>query len=344
MLGLLAGVGSLRAAQSAEDVGNGTRDTLIYKDGDRVRGTLVERAGNTIVFKSDRFGELRVSANDAVVVPAEKPATAAASAPGPKPGGAVASQSAVEEKAEQERVSFWERLSPFMLTAKVRRFFGPWHGKFGVTAESVSDTTSDRDNFGIDGRLQRKWERDEVQLNARYTYNDTNSLTTTDLVRSDGLWRHDFTNKKYFAAYRPTVEWNRAYVVNNRPADYVLVQQELGGGVNLYNTPAYQVRVGVSENIFTNWVVSTDNHVTTNVESAFIEADAKLPWRMTLTDRSVYYYSFKTGKDGFENKLELDKKFTETLSIGLHYEVRYNNPDVRSQDYNLLRLVIGFDF
>ena len=43
----------LLAAQQAP----GPRDTLVYKDGDRVHGVLVERtAGGVIVFKSDRFG------------------------------------------------------------------------------------------------------------------------------------------------------------------------------------------------------------------------------------------------------------------------------------------------
>jgi len=46
----------------------------------------------------------------------------------------------------------------------------------------------------------------------------------------------------------------------------------------------------------------------------------------------------------FLNKIELDKKFTETLSIGLRHELRHNNPDVRAADYRLLRLIIGFDF
>src|SRR4051812_7537413 len=48
------------------------RDTLVYKDGDRVQGTLVTREQDTIVFKADRFGEVRVPAADAVVILAEK--------------------------------------------------------------------------------------------------------------------------------------------------------------------------------------------------------------------------------------------------------------------------------
>jgi hypothetical protein len=58
----------------------------------------------------------------------------------------------------------------------------------------------------------------------------------------------------------------------------------------------------------------------------------------------VWYYSINTGKDGWENKLELDKKLSETFTVGIRHEVRYNNPGVRVQDYTLLKLLVGIDF
>ena len=39
------------------------RDILVYADGDRVLGRLVERTQFLIVFRSDRFGEIRVPAD-----------------------------------------------------------------------------------------------------------------------------------------------------------------------------------------------------------------------------------------------------------------------------------------
>jgi hypothetical protein len=42
--------------------------------------------------------------------------------------------------------------------------------------------------------------------------------------------------------------------------------------------------------------------------------------------------------------LELNKKLTETLSVAIRHETRTNNPDVRIQDYTLLRLLVGLDF
>ena len=85
-------------------------------------------------------------------------------------------------------------------------------------------------------------------------------------------------------------------------------------------------------------------HEESNAESVFVEAEWELPWRITLTERGVYYYALSTKEDGWENKFQIDKKLTETLSVGVLHELRYNNPDVRVSDFELLKLLIGLDF
>jgi hypothetical protein len=124
----------------------------------------------------------------------------------------------------------------------------------------------------------------------------------------------------------------------------VLLQQELGAGINLLDADTRKVRVGLSENLFDTWVTPTESHVSQNVESVFAEVELKLPWRMVVTDRGVWYYSITDRTDGWENRFELNKKLTETLTVGFRHEVRHNNPDVRSADYRRLRLLFGFDF
>jgi len=70
-----------------------------------VLGKLVEKTGNTIVFQSDRFGVLRVPADQAVVIPAEKPVELAGKHP-----VLVSAKEAKKaaEKAEAERLTLWE--------------------------------------------------------------------------------------------------------------------------------------------------------------------------------------------------------------------------------------------
>ena len=345
----LWGVASARAADSQVK----PRDTLVYKDGDRVQGRLVEQKDNVLIFQSDRFGELRVPATDAVIIKAEKPAetapmpVVAGATPTPPPGKpagpAAKPEPKAAERAEEEKVSIWEHLSPAVLTAGLRNFFGPWHGRVAFSTEVVSDT-ADRSNLSLEGQLKRKWKSDEVQLNGHYDFSETNQLTSTDTLKGDGLWRHDFKTDR-FAQYRPSFEWNRASFTNGRPSDYLLLQQEIGVGVSLLSTPARKVRLGVSENLFDVWnTTPVEVHSSRAVESAFVETELKLPWGMLLTERGVYYYSFSTRNDGWENRLELTKKFTETLSTAIRHELRRGSPDGKAQDYTRLKLLIGVDF
>jgi hypothetical protein len=338
------------ASGRADETEAPSRDVLVFKDGDRVQGRLVEQKDMIIVFRSDRFGDLRVPVGAAVVIRAEKP-------PEPAPVAAAGETAAVPavvpvatekpptvaDRAEAEKVSRWEHFSSAVLTAGLRNVFGSWHGRVAISTEVVSDT-ADRNNLSLDAKLKRKWKADEVQLNGRYDFNRTDNLTTTDMIKGDGQWRHEFS-KRSFAQYRPSLEWNRASFKNKVPTDYVLLQQEIGAGVSLLTTPARKVRVGVSENLFDVWnTTPAATHNSRAVESAFLETELKMPWSMLLTDRGVYYYSFTSRNDGWENRVELTKKFTETLSTAIRHETRQGSPDGKAQDYTRLKLLFGLDF
>ena len=346
------------AARAAMEGDLPSRDVLVYKDGDRVHGQLLRQEGDILVFRSDRFGEQRVSVDLAVVIKGEKPPEPVAEATVPETIPATplkastppavtakAAEQVKAERAEAEQVSTWERFSPAVLTAKIRDFFGPWKGRVAFSTEVISDT-ADRTTMSLESRLGRKWTNDEVQLNARFDYAETNNLTTTDMFKADGLWRHNFSkNKNAFTQYRPTLEWNRANFRSGVPADYVLLQQEIGAGINLLTKPARKLRVGLSENLFDVWTISAPtSHTARTAESAFVETELKLPWGLLLTDRGVYYYSFSSNGDGWENRIELTKKFTETLSTAIRHELRRGSPDGKAQDYDRLKLLLGLDF
>jgi hypothetical protein len=224
----------------------------------------------------------------------------------------------------------------------VRKFFGPWHGRLALSSEVVSDTT-DRNNAAIDSTLRRKWEHDELQLNGRFDYSETNKTATTDVIKGSAVYRHDF-NKRLFSQYRPTAEWNRASILVGKPNDYVLLQQEIGFGYNVVNTPARKVRTGLSENLFDVWnTAPVSSHTSRGVSSMFEEVEWTLPWRMSLTQRGVWY-PVPDQSDGWESRVELVKKLTETLSTSLRHEIRRNNPDGSAQDYTRLKLLFGIDF
>jgi hypothetical protein len=356
---LLVGAGPGGAAEPTPASSAAGRDTLAYKDGDRVNGRLLRQEGGVLVFKSDRFGELRVPATDAVVIKGEPtpapPAAAALRAPvvtpkSPSPPAAVAATpratakaaQAAADRADEERVRIWERFSPAVLTSRVRNLFGPWRGRLSFSTEVVTDV-AERENNAYEVFVRRKWTADEVQLSARYDFNETNQVATTDLMKVTGQWRHD-VSKSFFLQYRPTGEWNRASLLRGRPNDYVLLQQEIGAGYQLLAKPSRKARLGVSQNRFDTWNSSlTPRHASRAVQSFFEEMEFTLPWRMALSQRGVWYpVNHRT--DGWENRVDLNKKLTETLSASLRHEIRRDNPDGSAPDYTRLKLLFGLDF
>ena len=330
----------------AVEVDGGTRDTLVYKDGDRIHGRLIDKTDRIIVFESERFGTLRVLVENAVVIKGEAPEKPALAATGSNTTPTAAKEKEKDKVAangEAERLSLLEAFRLSVLTAKLGEFFGPWHGRFAFSLEQLSNTVK-QDNLGVEMTLLRKWKSDEVQLKGRYDFNDTNGTTTIDLLKAEGLWRHDYP-KNWFTLYRPTLEWNRASFNNGVPNDYLQLQQEIGGGVGLITRARAKVRTGVSENLFDIWTTVGDKtHSSRTAESLFLETELKLPWRMNLSERGVYYYSIASGEDGWEHRIELTKKFTETFSTSIRHEIRRFNPDGKTQDYTRLKLLFGLDF
>ena len=325
--------GALTVSFARADTPVSAPDVLVYHDGDRVAGRLLRREDGVLVFKSVHFGELRVAATDAEVVSAISPVPAAAMMANPaKPAtpAAPAAPAAGLAAAPDEMAKF------------LRSVFGPWHGHLGVSAQVLQNPIVNTD-FLVEAKMDRKWTNDQVHLETRYEYTSANHDVTLDLLTANGNWRHALT-PRYFSVYRPSVEWNQDYVDNGVQANYLLLQQEVGVGVNVWDTDKRKVRLGVSENFFDRWDLSSSGHEGQHVESLFAEADLKLPWRSLFTERAVYYYAIATGKDGWENQIEVTKKFTQSLSLGMRYEVRYNDPDVESQNYSLLRFFVGFDF
>lgn len=324
-----------------------TRDTLVYKDGDRVQGTLVETTAGVMVFKSERFGELRVPAADAVVIKGEAATRAAVPRPATPAAAATVAKAPLTEKEtavarENERVTIWDQFSSGVLTAKVRNFFGPLHGRVAFSTEVVSDS-AERNNHSLEGRLSRKWERDEVQGNARYEYAETNDVLTTDVLKASASWRHEF-GARLFTQYRPSAEWDRASRKKGGPTEYVLLQQELGVGYNVFTGAARKLRLGVSHNLFDTWTIEPATlHSSRGVPSAFEEIELRLPWQMGFTQRGVWYPA-QNQSHGWENRAELNKKLTETLSTSIRHEIRRDNPDGSAQDFTRMKLLLGLDF
>lgn len=319
---------------------------LIFKDGDRLSGRLLRQEGDILVFESRHAGELRVPVDAARVetlTPNQATAPAGVAAPAAivAAGGSAAAQAAAAAGAPPGTTTPWWK-SPGAFSENVVNFLGAWKGHFGVGLSLVDDQ-GHGENLGADLSFSRKWTNDEAKFETHYYYAETDDVVKTDLFKGSGIIRHDFKGP-VFVSYRPTVEWNRNHFVDNQPADYVLGQHSIGVGLNLIDTPGRKAGIGVAENIFDLWTLDTDEHSTRDTQSLFAEIDWELPWRISINGRATWYYSLATNDRGREDQFDVTKKFSDTLSLGLRWESRQNNPDERIADYSLLRFQLGVDF
>lgn len=336
---ILLGVGAGASAGAAEPP-KGPKaaepDELVFADGDRASGTFVRREQGTIVFQTRHFGEVRVKESDVKLVLAAPPAPANAAAV-----ATAAPVDPAEAVGEETEPAPWYHLRSTDLAKSLRTFFGPWKGRLAVSSEIVTNS-SERSAVAVDATMQRKWKRDEVKLNLRYDYAETNDVTSTDLLRGDASWNHSL-GKRFYTVYSPKVEWNKMFKNSaGQNDDYVLLQQEVGFGWSVHKGKRGKVSVGVSENFFNVWVLEDDTAISRRAESVFVDTEWRLPWQVTLTDRGLMYPTSEG--PGWENRLQLNKKLSETISIGLSHELRRNNPDVRVADYTKLRMMLGLDF
>ena len=307
-------------------------DMLIFKDGDRVQGTFVRKENGKIIFQSPRFGNLSVPEGDATVEVTSQPPPIIAPVP--------------PEPEAETPPSIYDQILLRRLRQRVEegivRWWEPWTGRLAASTDIVHDS-QDRKVFLAEGRVRRQWAKDEVRLEARYEYREENSVKTVDLIKGSGLARHDFS-ARIFGSYRSLLERDNANSNGFQPFPYVLLQQQLGVGVHILRRDRIKVRAGVAENFFNVWALDSDEKSSEHTESLFFEAEAFLPWRITMTERGVWYYSVDAKDQGWENEFEFSKKLTDSLSVGIRHEFRRNNPDSRVQDYERLRFLIGYDF
>lgn len=341
-VGLLAGEDPVPAAQ-AQAVDAPTH-ILVFPDGDRVRGNLIGRDGEFLVFQSQRFGELVVPSEGVRIenIPPPEPVTATRTS-APKPEDQSEPMTPPEETVEMRDRARPSWASPAALAMALADFLGAWKGRFSVSASIITKTREQRD-LALGLKVQRDWEKMKAEFDFRYDLRKTEGTTNTDLIKSNGLLRRELSDR-YFAQYRPSAEWNRNYRISGVPADYVLLQQELGIGVDLLAHEQRAVRLGIAENVFSVWTLPDDTNSHRDNQSLFSEVEFELPWRISVVDRYIWFTSLFGGSaQGWENRLEVNKKFNDALSLGLRQESRRNNPDTRVEDYSLWRVLIGLDF
>jgi len=97
----------------------------------------------------------------------------------------------------------------------------------------------------------------------------------------------------------------------------------------------------VSENLFDTWnTAPASQHISRGVVSTFEETEFSMPWRITFSQRGVWY-PVQHQEDGWENRIELNKKLTETLSTSLRHEIRRKMRRAAESDKNVRFTIVN---
>ncbi len=341
-------------------------DVLKFKNGDQVKGTFMKKEGGQILFRSDRFGDLSVRETDATVeltaplaplvtetevaIATGKPKTPSAATPKPsaappKPAGPAAAATggkAAPAAARPAKASAAEPQTLIATTVRLGKGFikwwNGWHGRIAFSASIINDS-ADRSLYTVEARVKRTWKHDEVQIEPRYDFRKDNNVTVVDIFKASGYWRHTF-GENWFVEYRP------AYQRDRKSSKAEQLEQQFGAGRHILKSKQYRLQAGVAANTFNTWPLNHALAATEySQESFFSEAGLTLPWRVTITERGVWYFMGNgTTTTGWQNTFELTKKLTDSLSFSLRHEVRQDNPDPRVADYENTRVLLGFNF
>lgn len=300
-------------------------DTIRFSNGDRLEGTVLSATSEMIEFESTRFGRLSVHPAEVTLERSSKPA---------EPGAGTQGESSAIRASGEVRVP--------MAEAPAKHWYDPWHGKVGVTFDFRSDG-SEHESIATTLDLRRTWTTDALELWGFFDYEENDNRKSTDLWKGSIKWRHDFP-RAIFTNVRTMAEWNRGHTRSGRKDPYVLLQEELGAGRTLIDSPDRKLRTGVAGNLLTVQGRSGESDTLRTAVSAFVEFEIKLPWETKLSERGAVYRSLRRGDVGVENTFELSRKLTSALSLGVRHEYRENLPEVRVEDLRRLRVLLGLEF
>lgn len=320
-LALLALTTATLAAAARADVG-----VLDFHDGNKVTGTLVSPG----VFRSDRFGVIGFSPEQATFVPTQSTVTSVAE-PQPPVSVAEGASPAVERKRPKGRLlenwkfsiaGFWDERSE------------------GEIRESTYDLLF---------RFERpKLKADRISGTLTYNYVDKQGIIDRRRATAKGEWDHDLS-ARWVLLYRPEAEYDGrnlepdiAAQLGRSRINYGLLQNQIGVGYRLIDKPTYKTTVSA------NWAflnLRLFHYATLNfdVPVVSVENDFTFPWKLSLKHNARAYYLISDDQLSMTSELELKKQLTDFFYLTLRHEYRVDFIS-EANELNRLRLLFGIDF
>lgn len=307
----------------------GPRGTLQFDDGNQITGELLEGSVTEWVVKSDRFGEVRTSRQEAVFLPDASPESKVLPAMPQQAMPVVHNQNpSAPDKAAASNQRWWR---PRSLRGNL----------YGI----ISDDNGDRkEEGGVEIRgIWAPLGHDEFRLDGRWINKVKNDKQGDHRTTLDAYWRVD-VSERWFTYLGGSLEWDDIKILDVEPR-YLLQHYQGGFGYNLVKTSQIQSRVAATWNFFRFESDSIGVRLEADTPSMLIENEFILPWGMKLHQiGQIYFWPDSTEELGVDNEIELTKALGSYWHIGTRHEWRKNAADIAEFPFSKWRLFMGLSY
>ena len=301
-------------------------DWLEFNDGESVVGHYVKTENNVIVFQSSRFGLLKVSVNDAHVVPGSVTTSAA---PPVTPATVKVTPATATSKPPPTNST---AAPPAMAAAQRRK----WKGRIDVLLDYVWDIIDNQET-----RVQLNAERLSgnehyvVYGNIDYLYN--NHLLQPDRREGTFTWEHQLNKTLYSIA-------ETDYLHEIRQSSVDQYQVRLGVGARLFETDRSQVRVAVLSYFSRLDIPAVDQRIENVYPAIRLDAKWQIFHGLKFEQEGTAYYIPNGGESGIDNKVSLVKDIFGGITLTLQHEYHQTEIPNASDTRNELKLLLGYAF
>lgn len=340
-------------------------DTLVLRSGERLKGTVVRQEGEVVVFRSQALGEVRLPRAQVVAWPesyvldvademalesqqppeaADWPSTPAAPAPTAAPTAPEVEDGALAASAPVP-LSWWQRLRahPAVDWWVSHRPLREWKSSVNFTYKLL-EARDDRQDLNFRFESNRRTERGEYRLSARYDYVEItnmagNTYAATDRLQAGARLRHDLSKRTF-------LQGDTRYLSDGVAKIDRELAQSLGFGWRLVDSARVRATVTPSATLQAQELASQTNQW--NYQATLFQ-----DFRYKINDRLTFFeeadFSVSPGDEadyqvGFSARMEA--KLTTAVAADLRYELDINNivpvNSERSQSKVLVTLGLRF--
>lgn len=309
---------------------------MVFKNGDRLTGTVLKREKGKITFHSEVAGDLVVEATQVTLTEKptkEAPASRLASAPPPaaRPPSPPPAAAAPAQPAIGWWWPWWVRRPFATLEPIVNRWTGKVEFGYGNQLTNIRTVTTD-----LRIQAERNVGPDDFQVKDTYLYGSSSGVPSTDQSEFDFQWRHNL-DERLFYQMLTTYGWDKVRLINDQ------IEQTADLGYKFLATHTQTLNIGAG--IMGQYLNATGISERANyLGHVFEDYTYKISGRYTFTENASAQYSpQREARFGvllpnlgtavspealnysYNFHATLQGKMTDHLSLNLHFDYSYDN-------------------